>query len=105
MKSEIINIKTEPETKRKAKKLASDLGLSLGTLLNAYLKQFIKTKTVTFGIAAEEPSEWLINELKQAEQDKKEGWTSPAFHNTKDMMAWLDNPKAKYINGKTNDGN
>ncbi|MDZ4243890.1 MAG: hypothetical protein U1C57_02185, partial [Candidatus Doudnabacteria bacterium] len=93
MKSEIINIKTEPETKRKAKKLASDLGLSLGTLLNAYLKQFIKTKTVTFGIAAEEPSEWLINELKQAEKDEKNGYTSPAFDNAKDAIAWLNDPK------------
>ena len=35
------------------------------------------------------------------EKDEKEGWVSPAFDNTKDMMAWLHDPSAKYQNGKT----
>ena len=105
MRTEIINIKTDQATKKKARKLARDLGFSLSTLMNAYLKQFITTKSVTFSAAAEEPSDWLINELKLAEQEEKEGWVSPGFDNTKGMMAWLNNPKRRYQNGKTDNDN
>lgn len=105
MKSEVINIKTDPITKKKARKVAEDMGFSLSTLLNAYLKKLIKTKTVTFGEEGEEPSEWLVNELKIAEQEEKEGWVSPGFDNTEDMMAWLNNPNRRYENGKTDNGN
>ncbi|MDP3741325.1 MAG: hypothetical protein Q8R08_03300 [bacterium] len=101
MKTEIINFKTDLDTKRRAQKTARDLGLSLSTLLNAYLKQFVKTKTVTLGAGGEKPSEWLINELKQAEKDEKEGWISPAFDNVEDSIAWLKDPSRRYQNGKT----
>ncbi len=99
MRTEIINIKTDPDTKKKARKIAERLGFSLSTLLNAYLKQFITTKTVTFSAENEEPSEWLINELKIAERDEKEGFISPAFDNAEDSIAWLHDPNARYQNG------
>lgn len=100
MRTEIINIKTDPDTKKKARKIADRLGFSLSTLLNAYLKQFIQTKTVTFSAEAEEPSEWLINELKQGKKDEEEGFISPAFDNVEDSIAWLHDPNARYQNGR-----
>ena len=96
MKTEIINFKTDPDTKRKAQKTAQDLGLSLSTLLNAYLKQFVKTKTVTFGAENEEPSEWLIESLRRSDEDIKAGRVSPAFYNADDAIAWLHDPHPKY---------
>lgn len=50
MKSQIINIKTDPPTKKQAQELARELGFGLSTLLNAYLKQFIKDKAVYFSL-------------------------------------------------------
>ena len=44
----------------------------------------------------EEPSDWLINELKESEKDRKKGHTSPAFDNAEDAIAWLNDPNAKY---------
>ncbi len=101
MRTEIINIKTDPVTKKQAQKTARDLGLSLSTLLNAYLKQFVKNKTVTFGASQEEPSEWLIKSLEAAKKDEEEGWVSPAFDNVEDSIAWLKDPNRRYQNGKT----
>lgn len=100
MKTEIVNIKTDLVTKRKAQKVAKDLGFSLSSLLNAYMRQLIDTRTVTFGATPEEPSAWLIESLKQSEKDEKEGLISPAFDNVEDSIAWLHDPNARYQNGR-----
>lgn len=50
MKSQVINIKIDPPTKKRAQELAREMGFGLSTLLNAYLKQFIKYKTVYFSL-------------------------------------------------------
>ena len=73
------------------------MGISLSRLIHGLLKQAIKTKTVTF-TAKEEPTEYLIQSLKEAEKEIKEGWVSPSFDNAEDAIVWLDNPKSKYVN-------
>lgn len=103
MKTDIINIKIDPITKKKAHRIADEMGFSLSTLIAAYLKQLIKTQTIYFNNKNEQPSEWLINELKQAERDEKAGDVSPTFGNMKNAITWLKDPKAKYINGKNAD--
>jgi addiction module RelB/DinJ family antitoxin len=101
MKTEVINIKTDPGTKQKARQIAHEMGFSLGTIVNAYLKQLIKERAVSFSVnPKEEPSDWLINELKQAEQDRRLGFVSPEFNNFEASTGWLKDPKAKYVNGK-----
>jgi len=95
MKDAIINIKTDINTKNKAKKVAKDLGFSLSSLANAYFKTLIKTKTVHFSVnPKEEPNEFMIQALKEAEADK----TSPAFNNAEDAIKWLNNKNRKYDN-------
>jgi addiction module RelB/DinJ family antitoxin len=106
MKTSIINIKIDPETKKQAQKITENMGFSLSTVLNAFIRQMIKDRAISFSVnPKEEPSEWLINELNQAEKNKKEGWVSPGFTNTKNMMAWLKNPKRRYANGKIDNDN
>lgn len=101
-KTAVINVKTDPKTKQLAQKAAGNLGVSLSIVINGLLKEFIHTETVvlTSNPRKEEPSEWLINELRQAEEDEKAGYVSPTFDNVKDSIAWLRDPKAKFINGK-----
>jgi len=48
MKTELILIKTDAATKKRAKELARELGFGVSTILNAYLKQFIKDKAIYF---------------------------------------------------------
>ena len=96
MQTAVINIKTEPKVKKEAQVVAKKLGFSLSSLIDGYLRQLIRTKEVSFRL--EEPSEYMIKSLKEAEQEIKEGWVSPSFDNAEDAVAWLNDPKAKYVN-------
>lgn len=73
MNTAAIYIKTQPEVKAKAQKIAKNLGLSLSSLMDAWLRQFAKTKRVTFNTKEEIPSKYLIESLKESEEDLKAG--------------------------------
>lgn len=97
MNTAVINIRTDLGLKSAAQKVAEELGFSISSLVNAYLKQLVKTKTVHFS-EAEEPSDYLIQLMKEAEEDRKAGRVSPSFDNAKDAIEWLDSSfKKKYV--------
>lgn len=89
MYTAVINIKTEPETKKRAQKFASQIGVSLSSLINAYLKELVRTKKVKFSLR-EEPSSYLIKIMKKAEKNYKEGKGSPIFRTGEDAVKWLE---------------
>ena len=93
----VINIRTDAKIKSKAQAVTEKLGLSLSAVINAYLRQLIRTKSVSFSLS-EEPTEYLLETLRNSKKDIKKGFVSPAFDNVKDADRWLDNPKAKYEN-------
>jgi addiction module RelB/DinJ family antitoxin len=95
MDTAVINIKVQPELKKQAQKVANDMGISLSSVIKRYLKQFIKTKTVEFSTSSEEPTEYLIQMLKESEEDIKAGRVSPTFSNVQDALAWLDKPESE----------
>ncbi|MDP3973962.1 MAG: type II toxin-antitoxin system RelB/DinJ family antitoxin [Candidatus Daviesbacteria bacterium] len=97
MQTAVVNIKVEPIIKKKAQKVVEELGLSLSGVINGYLHHLVRTKAVHFSLS-EEPSEYMMQSLKEAEDDIKAGRVSPPFDNAKDAIAWLRNPKAKYAN-------
>ena len=97
MKTAVVNFKTTPEIKQKALAKTKKAGISLSSLLNHRLQEIANAKSLTLDFD-EEPSDWLVNELKEAEKDEKEGYTSPAFDNAEDAIAWLNDPNAKYEN-------
>lgn len=93
MNTAVINIKTEVETKRKAQQLAQAIGVSLSALINAHLKQLVRTQKVAFDLN-EEPSEYLIKTIRQAEKNLKKGKGSPVFDNADDAIKWLHKQSA-----------
>lgn len=97
MNTAVVNVKVNPKVKKEAQKVAERLGLSLSSLINGYLKQIIRTKRVSFDLSYE-PTDYLIQALEETRRDREEGFVSPGFDNTKDAIAWLDNPKRKYEN-------
>lgn len=97
MNYSIVNLKIDPKLKREAQLVAEEIGVPLSTLLKSYIKQLIRTKKVIFDVS-EEPSEYLIKSLAEAEKDREKGYVSPAFTNTKEAIKWLDNPRRKYEN-------
>ena len=90
MSSAVINIKTDPKVKAKAQKVASELGFSLSALINGYLKQLIRTKTVHFNALEEIPSEYMVQALRESEEDRKRGrYTS--FDSVDGALEFVDN--------------
>lgn len=89
MNTAVINIKVEPIVKRKAQAVAQDLGISLSSLIHAFLKQLIITKTVAFTTAHEEPSDYFIKSLKEAQEDVKAGRVI-SFDNSSSAIKYLD---------------
>lgn len=89
MNTAVINVKVEPVVKRNAQKLAEDLGLSLSGLVNGLLKQVIRTKTVTLSVSDEEPSEYLIQALKESREDIRAGRVT-SFESIDDAKAYVD---------------
>lgn len=99
MNTAVINIRTDQMTKKKAQKVALKMGLSLSDLINGFLRQLVKTKTAVF-TTHEEPTPYLIQALKESKADIKAGRVSPAFDNVEDSIRWLEDPNARFQNGK-----
>lgn len=97
MNSAVINIKTQPQTKKEAQKVAESLGLSLSAVINGFLKHLVKTKEIHFN-TSEQPTEYMIQALKESKADIKAGRVSPSFNTTENALAWLDDPARKYEN-------
>lgn len=88
MNTAVINIRTDFGLKSAAQRVAEELGFSISSLVNAYLKQLVKTKTVYFS-GAEEPSDYLIQAMKEAEADRKAG-RYRSFNNSAEALEYLD---------------
>lgn len=87
MNTAIINFTTDPKLKKEAQKVAKKLGIPLSLALNNYLKEFVATKTVTF--RDETPSQYLIDSIKQSEEDIKAGRVI-FFNSGKEALKYLD---------------
>ena len=90
MNTAVINIKTQPQVKASAQLVARQLGVSLSSLINAFLRHLVKTKKVTFSVDDEEPSDYLLSVMKQADKDLKAGKGSPVFETGEEAVAWLE---------------
>ncbi|VVB91008.1 Uncharacterised protein [uncultured archaeon] len=85
-----IHIKTDIKTRDEAKKVAEEHGFSLTALVNVVLKQIARTKHLTLNLE-EEPSEYLLHEMKQARENREAGKGSPHF--TSDTKLIKKDPK------------
>ncbi len=92
MSSTIINIKTDQELKKEAQKIVSDLGLSLSGVLNGFLKQLVRDKAIVFTLNESVPSSYLLNSIKTAKQNRKDG-NFHSFKNNKEALSFLDDIK------------
>lgn len=88
MNSAVLNVRVEPQLKKKARLVADGLGLNLSALVNAYLRQLVRTKTVHFTAAAEEPTEYLLEALRESKKDIKAGRVV-SFDDPTDAVAYL----------------
>jgi addiction module RelB/DinJ family antitoxin len=92
MNSTQLNIKIDTDTKKRVQRVANRMGLSLSQMIKAYLRDVVRHETFNISLEKEEPSEYLIRCIKEAERDKEKGRLSPAFDNTEDAIKWLEKP-------------
>lgn len=88
MNTAVINIKVPPKVKKQAQTVAQDLGLTLSAILNGYLRHIIQTKTIHFSLN-EEPTPYLLNELRASEEDRRVG-QYVSFKTPGDELRFLD---------------
>ena len=88
--SVVINFKTDPKIKNQAQKIAEAMGLNLSDILNLYLRGFVKNKEINFKVHDHElePSDELINAIRETEEEIKEG-KMKRFSNMEDLIADL----------------
>ena len=89
MNTAVVNVKVNPHVKKEAQKIAKDLGLNLSVLINGYLKQLIRNKTVVFSSLEEEPTDYLLETLRQSKEDIKAGRVV-SFKNPNDALTYID---------------
>lgn len=91
MNTKVINLKVDAATKRQAQDVAERLGFSLSSILKGYLRNFIKTKTLHFSLVeeSEEPSDFLIQAIKEAKKDFKQRRTT-VFETPEEEFHYLD---------------
>ena len=90
MNTASILIKTDPQIKAKAQATAEDMGISLTSVINRYLKHFIQTKSITFTVDAEIPNQYMIDTLKESDEDYEAG-RAVSFENGKNALSYLNN--------------
>ena len=88
MNTAVINVKVNPQTKKEAQMVAEELGISLSGLVNGFLKNLVRTKTISF-MVSEEPSEYLLQSLKESKEDINAGRVI-SFKNPTDALSYLD---------------
>jgi antitoxin component of RelBE/YafQ-DinJ toxin-antitoxin module len=96
-----IHIKTDSKTADAAKQVAEDFGITLSTLVNQMLEQVGRTKKVNLDLD-ETPSLWLIEALRQSDEDEKAGCVM-SFNTPDDAVKYvqslIDHDKGKSTAG------
>lgn len=95
MNTTVINVRTQPDVKKAAQEVAEGLGLNLSALINGFLRQLIKTKAIDLKIT-EEPSDYLLQILKETREEIDKGEVSPTYKKAEDAVAWLHDKGKKY---------
>ena len=88
MNTAVLNIKTDPETKKRLKAFAAQVGLPVSALLNAQIKQMLRSGKVELTTTLE-PTPYLAEIIKEAEADYKAGKNIVTTATDEETLAYL----------------
>lgn len=86
-KYSVINLKTDPELKKKAAKVADKLGISISAVLNNELKRFASEQSVVFELP-EVPNNKTAKQLNESKKEIDAG-DYHSFENNEDAIEFL----------------
>lgn len=84
----VINLKTDPELKKRVAKAADKLGISISAVLNNELRRFAAEQSVTFEVP-EVPNAKTAKELAVSQKEIEGGDYYGPFDSAEDMIASL----------------
>lgn len=99
MNTAVINVKVDQHLKKDAQKIAEQLGFNLSVLINGYLRQLVRTKAVQFSLSEQNPSQYFLDSIEEAEKDIQTG-KSMSFDNKEDAVNYLHG----FVNDKKRNG-
>jgi len=88
MKTSVMSIKVDENTKKQAQAVAKQFGLPLSTLVNAYLMELGATGQIHFG-SVEMMTPKMEEIIGEAEEEIKYGNTSGPFETAEDAIRYL----------------
>ncbi len=91
--STVLNVKIDPELKKKAQMVAKELGLPISVVVSASLREFTNTRSITISDSPRlrpEVEIELLTMSKKARSEKLDDDYSPAFSDIEKSFTWLN---------------
>ena len=91
-KTDIINIRIEPELKKSVEQTLNDLGMNIADAVTIFLKQVVMTESIPFEI--KKPKQYnkeTLNAIKEAKKMNKNPQKYETFNNVEELMEDLNN--------------
>lgn len=90
--STVLNVKIDPNLKKRAQSVAKELGLPISLVVTASLREFVNTRSITISDSPKlkpEIEAELLDLSKKARAGKLENF-SPIFNSIEESFVWLD---------------
>jgi len=90
--STVLNVKIDPDLKKRAQSVAKELGLPMSIVIAAGLREFVNTRSITISDSPRlkpEIEAELLEMSKKAREGKLDEF-SPAFKSIEESFTWLD---------------
>ena len=81
-----VNIRINPEIKKKAEEVFKNLGLNPTSAITLFYIQAIRTNSIPFDLIAEKPNEATIKAIEEAEDDMKNPSKSNSYSSVEELM-------------------
>lgn len=85
-----VNIRIDPEIKKKAEKVFADLGLTPTAAVTLFYIQVIRTNSIPFALITETPNETTLKAIEEVEEMEKDLSNSKTFKDVDDLMKDLN---------------
>ena len=85
-----VNIRIDPETKKKAESIFRSLGLTPTTAITMFYIQTIRNNGIPFVLKLETPNKKTLAAIKEVEEMEKDPSRSRIFNSVDELMEDLD---------------
>ena len=85
-----VNIRIDPETKKKAESIFKSLGLTPTTAITMFYIQTIRNNGIPFALKLETPNKKTLAAIKEVEEMEKDPSRSRIFNSVDELMEDLD---------------